>query len=112
MDESSNFTQKKAVGQGLHPLWREVKDPDGRTFYVNPFSGRLSHTRFAAPGAPSGGILCDEMGLGKTVELLACIAANRFKGVYKVRPLLTLPLSCLRSERWWIPGFGDGVRGD
>ncbi|CAK0735069.1 hypothetical protein CVIRNUC_000523 [Coccomyxa viridis] len=68
------------VSPGLHPLWREVRSLDSKTFYFSPFSGLLSLEPFAAPPPVKGGILADEMGLGKTVELLACIVANRFKG--------------------------------
>lgn len=46
---------------GLHPLWREVKTLDGKTFYFSPFSGLLSLERFAAPPPVKGGILADEM---------------------------------------------------
>lgn len=85
MSELGLYAQVPEDERGLHPLWRQIETLDGRTFYLNPFTGRLSRQRFAAPGAPPGGILCDEMGLGKTVELLACIAANPFMGTFKVR---------------------------
>ena len=44
----------------LHPLWRKVTALDGRTFYYNPFTGRVSRRRFEAPPPVQGGILSDE----------------------------------------------------
>jgi len=44
----------------LHPLWREVTALNGRTFYFNPFTGRVSQERFEAPPSVQGGILSDE----------------------------------------------------
>ena len=66
-ETTGNFTVKSSSGV----------DEGGSVFYVNPYSGLLSHRRFPAPPPVRGGILCEEMGLGKTVELLACIMTNR-----------------------------------
>ena len=82
----------KGEGLALHPLWREACTLDGRSFYINPFNGRLSKRPYPAPEVPRGGILCDEMGLGKTVELLACIAANPFQGTFDVRTQIMPPV--------------------
>jgi hypothetical protein len=87
-------------------LWREVFALNGRTFYVNPFSGRLSRRFYPPPPPLRGGILADEMGLGKTVELLACLLAHPFPGPrnppmlnegYEVWVSNSLPLACLLS---------------
>ncbi|EIE26712.1 hypothetical protein COCSUDRAFT_59229 [Coccomyxa subellipsoidea C-169] len=45
----------------LHPLWREVTCLDGQRFYVNPYTGLLTRTRFSKPNRVPGGILADEM---------------------------------------------------
>ena len=47
----------------LHPLWREVTAINGRTFYFNPFTGRVSQERFETPPSVQGGILSDEASL-------------------------------------------------
>ena len=45
----------------LHPLWRQITALDGRTFYFNPFTGRVTRERFEAPPEVPGGILSDEV---------------------------------------------------
>ena len=48
------------VEAALHPLWRQVTALNGRTFFFNPFTGRITSQRFSAPPAVLGGILSDE----------------------------------------------------
>ena len=45
----------------LHPLWRKVVALDGRVFFFNPFTGRISKDAFPAPPPVLGGILSDEV---------------------------------------------------
>ncbi|KAL4857890.1 E3 ubiquitin-protein ligase [Chlorella vulgaris] len=80
-EEAGSSASAAAAGKeaGLHPLWRRVPCAAG-CFYMNPFNGAVSFKVFKAGPQPRGGILADEMGLGKTVELLACIASNRYTG--------------------------------
>ena len=53
--------QARHDAREVHPLWREVTCLDGQSFYVNPYTGLLSRTRFTAPEPVAGGILADEM---------------------------------------------------
>ncbi|KAL0055912.1 hypothetical protein WJX82_005648 [Trebouxia sp. C0006] len=86
------------ASSSLHPLWREVTALNGRTFYFNPFTGRVSQEQFEAPPSVQGGILSDEMGLGKTVELLACVLANPFTPSNHAQPLQPDPGSNKRRK--------------
>jgi hypothetical protein len=38
-------------------LWRECTSLDGKTFYVNKFTGKLSLEKYFAAEEPRGGIL-------------------------------------------------------
>jgi len=79
----SNLTVKQMQEQAcsrLHPLWREVTALNGRTFYFNPFTGRVSQERFEAPPSVQGGILSDEASL-----LHLCSACR------KPQAMLTIP---------------------
>ncbi|KAL0055911.1 hypothetical protein WJX82_005648 [Trebouxia sp. C0006] len=97
MVSRENASQEQA-SSSLHPLWREVTALNGRTFYFNPFTGRVSQEQFEAPPSVQGGILSDEMGLGKTVELLACVLANPFTPSNHAQPLQPDPGSNKRRK--------------
>ncbi|EDV27774.1 uncharacterized protein TRIADDRAFT_53804 [Trichoplax adhaerens] len=72
-ERSSTSAQDRSI---IHSLWRELKSIDGKQFYFNPYSSRITISRFNIAPLPPGGILADEMGLGKTVEVLACVLLN------------------------------------
>ncbi|RDD45665.1 E3 ubiquitin-protein ligase SHPRH [Trichoplax sp. H2] len=72
-ERSSTSVQDRST---IHSLWRELKSIDGKQFYFNPYSSRITISRFNIAPLPPGGILADEMGLGKTVEVLACVLLN------------------------------------
>ncbi|KAL0019181.1 hypothetical protein WJX77_000293 [Trebouxia sp. C0004] len=95
---SREKASQEQAGSRLHPLWREVTALNGRTFYFNPFTGRVSQEHFEAPPSVQGGILSDEMGLGKTVELLACVLANPFMPSNHAQPVQPEPGSNKRQK--------------
>jgi SNF2 family DNA or RNA helicase len=49
---------------------------NNKTFYFNPYNGKISKTKFVEVDNLRGGILADEMGLGKTIEVLGLILQN------------------------------------
>lgn len=62
----------------LHKNWREVRCLDGRTVYLNPYSGDVAWSAFPpAPLVPEvkGGILSEEMGESRSCILL-CFAVR------------------------------------
>ncbi len=63
---------QEQASSSLHPLWREVTALNGRTFYFNPFTGRVSQEQFEAPPSVQGGILSDEASLLHLCSLHLC----------------------------------------
>ncbi|TWU70867.1 DNA helicase rad5 [Metarhizium rileyi] len=82
----------------MHPLWEEyewpIKDVDDNNlsevqglskFYVNPYSGDLSHDFPVQEQHCLGGILADEMGLGKTIQMLSLVHSHRSETARRAR---------------------------
>ena len=58
--------------------YREFKDLDGRTCYVNHLQGIVQRDRLGEGSSKlAGGLLAEEMGLGKTVELMALLCLHK-----------------------------------
>jgi SNF2 family DNA or RNA helicase len=58
--------------RALSVYWEEIKLIDGKTFYINYFTGEFS-TRPTYSKVVQGGILAHDMGLGKTLIVLSLI---------------------------------------
>ncbi|KAE9617606.1 hypothetical protein Lal_00034592 [Lupinus albus] len=80
MSEIEKGMNVERDAENLHPCWSAYNICDGRTIYVNIFTGEAT-TRFPrATQMARGGILADAMGLGKTVMTIALILSNLSKG--------------------------------
>ncbi|KAK7243060.1 hypothetical protein RIF29_37844 [Crotalaria pallida] len=80
MSEIEKGMNAERDAENLHPCWSAYNICDGRTVYVNIFTGEAT-TRFPrATQLARGGILADAMGLGKTVMTIALILSNPGKG--------------------------------
>ncbi|XP_058761819.1 DNA repair protein RAD5B-like [Vicia villosa] len=76
MTEIEKGTEDENADRNLHPCWSAYNICNGRTIYVNIFTGEAAKKFPQATQRARGGILADAMGLGKTVMTIALILSN------------------------------------
>ncbi|CAI8601864.1 unnamed protein product [Vicia faba] len=76
MTEIEKGAEDENADRNLHPCWSAYNICNGRTIYVNIFTGEAAKKFPQATQRARGGILADAMGLGKTVMTIALILSN------------------------------------
>ncbi|XP_027364407.1 DNA repair protein RAD5B-like [Abrus precatorius] len=76
MSEIEKGMDVEIAERNLHPCWSAYSICNGRTIYVNIFTGEATKKFPKATQMARGGILADAMGLGKTVMTIALILSN------------------------------------
>ncbi|KAJ1423962.1 Zinc finger, RING-type [Sesbania bispinosa] len=76
MSEIEKGIDVESADRNLHPFWSAYNICNGRTIYVNVFTGEGTIKFPKATQMARGGILADAMGLGKTVMTIALILSN------------------------------------
>ena len=98
-----------AIDGRRRDIWKEEKDSQGRTLYLNTITG---HKQLRSPAQFRGGLLIDAPGLGKSLSIIALLATD-FQGpglhdehmAAAAKTLLVVPKSCkshINGYPWFV----------